>query len=198
MKTKRNDHMTIGGIAEKGFTLVELLIVVIILAILAAIVVPQFSATTTDAQSSALRSNLASIRGAIDLYSQQHTGDFPAAIASTNAGCPGGTAGGGALNTQQALEEQLTFYSNTAGQTCSIADDPAGGVVEYPFGPYIKGDLPVNPVTNIGTVTIVTTGDLAMPAAIASGGWRYDTTSGKFIADDTVGTDSNGVVYGTY
>jgi general secretion pathway protein G len=197
MKTKRNDHMTIGGITEKGFTLVELLIVVIILAILAAIVVPQFSATTTDAQSSALRSNLASIRGAIDLYSQQHTGDFPAAKTSVSA-CATGTAGTGALNTQAALEEQLTFYSNAAGQTCSIADDPAGGVVEYPFGPYIKGDLPVNPVTNIGTVTIVTTGDLAMPAAIASGGWRYDTTSGKFIADDTVGTDSNGVVYGTY
>ncbi len=197
MKIKRNDHMTIGGIAEKGFTLVELLIVVIILAILAAIVVPQFSATTTDAQSSALRSNLASIRGAIDLYSQQHTGDFPAAKTSVSA-CATGTAGVGLLNTEEALKEQLTFYSNAAGQTCTIADDPAGGVVEYPFGPYIKGDLSVNPVTNVGTVTIVTTGDLAMPAAIASGGWRFDTTSGKFIADDTVGTDSNGVVYGTY
>lgn len=197
MKTIRNDRITIGGIAAKGFTLVELLIVVIILAILAAIVVPQFSATTTDAQSSALRSNLASIRGAIDLYSQQHTGDFPAAKTSASA-CPAGTPGGGALNTQQALEEQLTFYSNAAGQTCSIADSPAGGTVEYPFGPYIKGDLPVNPVTNIGTVTIVTTGDLAMPAVTASGGWLYDTTSGKFIADDTLGTDSNGVVYGTY
>ncbi len=197
MKTKRNDHMTIGGIVEKGFTLVELLIVVIILAILAAIVVPQFSATTTDAQSSALRSNLASIRGAIDLYSQQHTGDFPAAKTAVSA-CNPGTAGTGLLNTQLAFEEQLTFYSNAAGQTCSIADSPAGGIVEYPFGPYIKGDLPVNPVTNVGIVTIVTTGDLAMPAALASGGWRFDTTSGKFIADDTVGTDSNGVVYGTY
>ena len=132
--------MHIGGIAEKGFTLVELLIVVIILAILAAIVVPQFSATTTDAQSSALRSNLASIRGAIDLYSQQHTGDFPAAKTSISA-CATGTAGTGALNTQVALEEQLTFYSNKAGQTCSIADDQAGGTVEYPFGPYIKGKL---------------------------------------------------------
>ena len=189
--------MHLGGMAQKGFTLVELLIVVIILAILAAIVVPQFSATTTDAQSSALRSNLASIRGAIDLYSQQHTGDFPAAKTSVSA-CATGTAGTGLLNTEEALKEQLTYYSNAAGQTCTIADDPAGGVVEYPFGPYIKGNLSVNPVTNVGTVTIVTTGDLAMPAAIASGGWRFDTTSGKFIADDTVGTDSNGVVYGTY
>ena len=197
MKTKRNNSMHLGGMAQKGFTLVELLIVVIILAILAAIVVPQFSATTTDAQSSALRSNLASIRGAIDLYSQQHTGDFPAAKTSVSA-CATGTAGTGLLNTEEALKEQLTYYSNAAGQTCTNADDPAGGVVEYPFGPYIKGNLSVNPVTNVGTVTIVTTGDLAMPAAIASGGWRFDTTSGKFIADDTVGTDSNGVVYGTY
>ena len=53
---------------QKGFTLVELLIVVIILAILAAIVVPQFSSTTRDANISALDSNLSNIRSVIDLY----------------------------------------------------------------------------------------------------------------------------------
>ncbi|MFK7816701.1 MAG: prepilin-type N-terminal cleavage/methylation domain-containing protein, partial [Gammaproteobacteria bacterium] len=46
----------------KGFTLVELLIVVIILAILAAIIVPQFSASTNDAKAAALQSNLANLR----------------------------------------------------------------------------------------------------------------------------------------
>ena len=182
---------------QAGFTLVELLIVAIILAILAAIVVPQFASSTSDAQDSALRSNLAGIRSAIDLYTQQHGGTFPGAVASTGGACAGGTAGSGALDTAAAFEEQLRYYSNAAGQTCSIADVPAGGVVEYPFGPYIKSPIPDNPVTSDGTITMETAGNLAMGGAVAGGGWRYDTTSGKFIANDT-NTDGNGVVYDTY
>lgn len=182
---------------EAGFTLVELLIVAIILAILAAIVVPQFASSTDDAAAAALRSNLAGIRSAIDLYTQQHGGTFPGAVASTGGTCTGGTAGSGALDTQAAFAEQLKYYSNAAGQTCSIADVPAGGAVEFPFGPYIKGDVPANPVTSVATITIVTTGDLAMTGAGAAGGWRYDTTSGKFIADDT-NADSSGVNYDSY
>ena len=186
----------VGG-KQDGFTLVELLIVAIILAILAAIVVPQFASSTSDAQDSALRSNLAGIRSAIDLYTQQHGGTFPGAVASTGGACAGGTAGSGALDTPAAFEEQLRYYSNAAGQTCSIADVPAGGAVEYPFGPYIKSAIPDNPVTSDGTIVVVTTGNLAMGGGGAGDGWRYDTTSGKFIADDT-NTDGNGVAYDTY
>ena len=182
---------------QAGFTLVELLIVAIILAILAAIVVPQFASSTSDATDSALRSNLAGIRGAIDLYTQQHGSTFPGAALSTGGACAGGTAGSGAADSAAAFEEQLRYYSNAAGQTCSIADVPAGGVVEYPFGPYIKSAIPDNPVTSDGTINVVTTGNLAMVGAGAAGGWRYDTTSGKFIADDT-NTDSNGVSYDSY
>ena len=70
MKTKRNTQLHFGGIVEKGFTLVELLIVVIILAILAAIVVPQFASTTDDARASSADATLAGLRSAIDLYYQ--------------------------------------------------------------------------------------------------------------------------------
>ena len=186
------------GANQDGFTLVELLIVAIILAILAAIVVPQFANSTAGARDSSLRSSLAGIRSAIDLYAQQHANnDFPGEVASTGGACAGGTAGSGALDTPAALQEQLIFYSNAAGQTCSIADVPPGGVVEYPFGPYVKGVIPSNPVTNNGTITVVTTGDLAMVGAGPAGGWRYDTTSGKYIADDT-NTDTNGVAYDSY
>lgn len=183
---------------QAGFTLVELLIVAIILAILAAIVVPQFANSTAGANDSALRTNLAGIRSAIDLYTQQHGGTFPGAVASTGGVCPAPlTAGTGLLNTPEALQEQLRYYSNNAGQTCSASDVPPGGVVEFPFGPYIKSDIPANPVTSDATITVVTTGDLAMGGAGAGGGWRYDTVSGKFIADDT-DPDGNGTAYDTY
>ena len=84
-------------IASKGFTLVELLIVVIILAILAAIIIPQFTAATDDATQSAYDTNIANIRAAIDLYRQQHQ-EYPGEVTSTGAGCPAGSvsAPGGA------------------------------------------------------------------------------------------------------
>ena len=184
---------------QTGFTLVELLLVAIILAILAAIVVPQFASSTDDATDSALRSNLSAIRGAIDLYTQQHGGSFPGSTAALTTGCPGGTGGVAAdvAGTETALTKQLTHYTNAAGETCSISDDPVGGVVEYPFGPYLKADVfPNNPVTSTNDITFVLAGDLAMGGGDATA-WRYDTTSGKFIADQNV-QDGNGVFYDTY
>lgn len=62
---------------RRAFTLVELLIVVVILGILAAVVIPQFSDASTDARFSSLATNLATIRGQIELYKLQHRGNYP-------------------------------------------------------------------------------------------------------------------------
>lgn len=175
---------------QNGFTLVELLIVAILLAILAAIVVPQFASTTTDAEESALRANLAAMRSAIDLYRQQH-GEYPGASASSTGTCTTGIGTGAALNVQ-ALTDQLTRYTNSAGGSCALQE--AG----YAFGPYLKEDvLPTNPVTDVATFAIVNIGNLNMTADGAAGGWKYDTTSGRLIANDT-NLDSQGVAYSTY
>ena len=100
---------------QRGFTLVELLIVVIILAILAAIIVPQFTAATDDAAQSAYDSNIANIRSAIDLYRQQH-GEYPSAAQSTGTGCPAGSANvAGNADTEAAFLAQLQSYTNAAG-----------------------------------------------------------------------------------
>ena len=61
-----------------GFTLVEILIVVIILGILAAIVIPQFTEASDDARTSALASDLQTIRAQLELYKMQHAGAYPA------------------------------------------------------------------------------------------------------------------------
>ena len=66
---------------NKGFTLVEILIVVVILGILAAIVIPQFSDASTESKLSSSRSSLQSLRSQIQLFMIQHN-DTPPALAT--------------------------------------------------------------------------------------------------------------------
>jgi len=63
--------------SNKGFTLVEILIVVVILGILAAIVIPQFTSASETAKASSLVSQLQTIRSQLELYQVQHNGDYP-------------------------------------------------------------------------------------------------------------------------
>ncbi len=163
-----------------GFTLVELLIVVIILAILAAIVVPQFSAATDDAKLSSLDTTLANVRAAVDLYYQQH-GVYPGDVTSVGAACaagPSGATGTGAADTAQAFLDQLSRYTNSAGESCTKSD------ANFKYGQYLKkATLPANPLTNVATLSVSTTGALGMTSSVSNGGWKYDVVTGQFIAD---------------
>jgi prepilin-type N-terminal cleavage/methylation domain-containing protein len=165
---------------QKGFTLVELLIVVIILAILAAIVVPQFSSSTDDAKLASLDTNLATLRSTIELFKAQHN-SYPGAAATGTAAACSGTAGTAAAGAQ-ALLDQLRYASDANGNSCSIAD------ANYKFGPYVRSGMPNEPTTSKGAlpaeITVATTG--AKLAGTAGGtGWKYDSKSGEIIAAST-------------
>ncbi len=58
---------------RKAFTLVEILIVVVILGILAAIVVPQFTSATQDAQVGNIRAQLKSLQNQVELFKARST-----------------------------------------------------------------------------------------------------------------------------
>ncbi len=107
----------------RGFTLVEILIVVVILGILAAIVIPQFTNASESAKASNLLSQLQTIRSQLELYQIQHNGAYPA------------------IETDWS---QMTTKSNAAG-TGDEADGPLN------FGPYLQQD-PVNPFNDSTTV----------------------------------------------
>jgi prepilin-type N-terminal cleavage/methylation domain-containing protein len=167
---------------NRGFSLVELLIVVIILAILAAIVVPQFADTTTDARASAIESNLATMRSAVQLYRQQH-GAMPGALTAAGGVCPAGSAagtgtGGAGAQGELAFVSQLTLYSSITGQTCTGTDGT------FNMGPYLR-EIPVNPANNLATIEVLNAGILGGLAPDGGHGWKYDIVSGELIADNT-------------
>lgn len=62
---------------RKAFTLVEILIVVVILGILAAIVIPQFTSASEEAQASSAASQLSTVRNQIELYRVRNNGQPP-------------------------------------------------------------------------------------------------------------------------
>ncbi len=69
---------------RRGFTLVELLVVIVVLAVLAAIVLPKFMDSSKRSKESALKSDLKLLRNAISLF-QADTGYYPAQLSDLAA-----------------------------------------------------------------------------------------------------------------
>ena len=66
---------------RKGFTLVEVLLVIVIIGVLAAVVIPRMLTGKTEAQKAACDANVAALNSQIELYHlQDASGDYPTAL----------------------------------------------------------------------------------------------------------------------
>ena len=119
--------MNVNTRGRLGFSLLELVIVVVILGIISAIAIPRLSRGASGAADSALSSNLAVLRNAIDLYAAEHQGNFPA-LAD--------------------FEDQLLLYSDINGNT------NASPSAVFLFGPYLRAIPPLPVGTKTGQVGV--------------------------------------------
>ena len=67
---------------QKGFTLIELMIVIAIIAILAAILIPNFLHARAESQTSACEGNLKQLATALEEYAVDNSGTYPASFAN--------------------------------------------------------------------------------------------------------------------
>jgi len=65
---------------QRGFTLVEIILVIIIIGVLAAIIIPKFGGQTDSAKIAKTKANLGSLRSAIRLFQSDNNGTKPAAL----------------------------------------------------------------------------------------------------------------------
>jgi general secretion pathway protein G len=138
---------------RKGFSLIEVLMVVVTLAIIAGVVLPQVGSALDDAKHSAMLSHLHELSNAIQRYRVDHDG-FPPDLLSAR-GLP-----------------QLTSKTNRDGDT--------GTGPEFVYGPYMIGGIPENPLNRSRLVFQVNT---APPANLQSRvGWAYHPDSGQIWA----------------
>ena len=110
---------------RKGFTLIEVLIVIVVIAVLASIVIPRLLGAGRQAKEASLRAHLQELRNSIGLF-QSHTGVYPAALADI-----------------MATAAPASGLDVTGAAVAINANDYKG-----PYLTTAGGGLPNNPITN--------------------------------------------------
>ena len=143
------------GDSARGFTLVELMIVIIILGVLAAIVMAFFGAPMAQAKETALAGGLRNFRTQVMMYKLQHRDSLPDATL---------------------LSQVMLGQTNEAG---NIGTGPA-----YPRGPYFQS-FPQNPYNGRSDVKSVPGGSPLTADNTTGWLYQIDGNSFNVVANTT-------------
>ena len=114
----------------RGFSLIELVIVVVIVGLLAAIAIPRFSSAGDSATDAAFSADLETLRKAIELYQGEHLGTYPDAARIAN---------------------QLTQYTDIHGNPSPTKTST------HTYGPYVRAIPPLKVGPNRGCTKVAAT-----------------------------------------
>jgi general secretion pathway protein G len=155
---------------SRGFTLVEILIVVIILGILASIVIPQFATASEDARRNSLQSLLQTLRAQLELYRLQHVDENP----------PG-------LDTVGLRDGSIAWAEMLVKTDKDHTTNPNGLL-----GPYLQ-TMPVNsisinaPANSVDVFVVIADVTPGGPSGAGSAGWVFNRLNGKLWATSKTG-----------
>ncbi len=150
---------------NKGFTMIELLMVIMLVAILGAVALPQFLDFRTEGRVAATQSLVSSMRSGIKLqYSQQILR------------CSGSNGSWPTLN--QVSSNNIAFTPGPC-TTSTVSTSSERRFID-------QAAMPANPFNTLNATVqncTATTAATRCAAATTTGGWCYDATTGDFWAN---------------
>jgi prepilin-type N-terminal cleavage/methylation domain-containing protein len=175
------------GTKQKGFTLIELMIVVAIIGILAAIALPKFADMLEKSRDGATKGNLDSMKSAINMYTADQSGIYPTQmndihIPATND-----------INFIKKYMDSIPTVKSTAKSDLNIASGGQGNGPGVGTATLIAGITQANwNGAGLGSLAAGT-----LQSALTGKGWRYDSIEGRIWVNSKL-IDMNSTFYTTY
>lgn len=173
---------------QKGFTLVELMIVVAIIGVLAAVAIPKFADMLEKSREGATKGNLSAIKSGISNYYADQQGQYPNTLDTQTMVI--GSATYPAFITS--YMEVLPSVKVTAKSTFNTTANGQGK------GPGVPGAAATDKADNVAVALWSSAPSLATNSTSAGKGWRYDNTSGNFWVNSSMVdmTNKSYTIYG--